>query len=106
MNSGYTFTAYFNTERDAMWKGYMDGDALIPSTVYVDYPVAGTGVTHAASNVFGMLNMDDRLNGQVERSLSVGDVVCIDGLDRTWLVVEGMGFKNIDAPNVSTPTLA
>lgn len=47
-----------------------------------------------AERVFAMLNADDRPNGRVERSLSVGDVVQVG--DHRY-AVDNVGFRCVDA---------
>jgi hypothetical protein len=66
--------AYFNERRDAMLRGYAEGDPVIRSAHELTFIEANDAIA-AASEVFYRLNADDRPNGQTERSLSVGDVI-------------------------------
>jgi hypothetical protein len=96
----YATNAYFNQNMEAMmpWRGYEPGDKLKISSMIVlphgDSPKA------AAEVVFTAMNLDDRPNGAYERSLSVGDVVClidVQGVEH-WLAVESVGYREIDKP--------
>lgn len=99
----YSCEAFFNTNsRFAMTDGYT-GEMVKRSVLGVQM-VRATSAKHAADKLFAMLNRDDRPNGKLERSLSVGDVVAVwenaAGSTSTaeWYAVESFGFRVIDQP--------
>ena len=80
-------------------RGYQPGDVLIAGwagTVILDESL---DVFAAAERVFVRHNRDDRPDGQLCPSLSVGDVVV---LGETALTVESMGFSicTVDAADI------
>lgn len=98
--------AYFNQRPEAMLEGFVDGDELRPSAL--DEIVVRSGTPESAANViWGLMNEDDRPNGQIERSLSVGDVVRVDvpaehdgGTGhRVWLACDLIGWREIEEPS-------
>ena len=77
--------------------GYQPGDQLVESM----YRVTGEGAQseNACEHAFHRLNADNRPNGNLERSLSVGDVVRVETQDEiTWFACERVGFKQIEPP--------
>src|SRR4029077_129889 len=94
----------FNQRPGAMLNGYREGDRVEISTVVI-FPEADSAQS-AAEEVFALLNMDNRPNGQTERSLSVGDVVKIIVPPRypegegyiAWYSIENVGIRPIRQP--------
>lgn len=97
--------AYFNQAHGSMLYGYSPGDDLVP-TALDEIVTREQTPEGAASVVFELLNRDDRPNGRIERSLSVGDVVRVDvpadhdgGTGyRVWLACEPIGWRSIEEP--------
>lgn len=95
--------AYFNERPMAMLDGYVDGDTVQPS-ILGEIVVRSPTPEGAANIVWGLMNRDDRPNGQHERSLSVGDVVRVDVPSdhdggtgyRVWLAAEQLGWREIE----------
>lgn len=77
----YLVTAHFNLDRrGASFDGYQSHHPLIRSG-YGAFPVEAESVVAAAEATFAVLNLDDRPNGQLEPSLSMGDVLLIVDAD-------------------------
>jgi hypothetical protein len=91
-----TCRALINQDPFCFTHGYNESSPMKPSMVG-DIPVDVESVEQAADEVFVLLNMDDRPNGQHERSLSVGDVVLVKAGSEPVkaLAVEGVGFREI-----------
>ena len=72
------------------FRGYDDDTLELAATLLVkdtdDYEAL-------CERVFALLNADDRPNGKVAPSLSVGDVVTIDG--KASYAVEALGFRKL-----------
>ena len=100
--SEVTYTNYANVSRPFM-RGYEPGDTLIKGwsgTLDVDNGWT-VNIHHLAEDVFMRHNRDDRPDGQMCPSMSVGDVVVIG---ETALTVEDMGFRicTVDAADIDT----
>jgi hypothetical protein len=95
----FTVIPYLN--QTSRFDPYTRGDELKVSAAGV-LDVRAESHTAAASQVFAMLNADDRPNGAVERSLSVGDVLVVETGDSGWpnfegkrLAVDPVGFREV-----------
>jgi hypothetical protein len=89
----YYCTAFHNTRREAMDKGAEAGDDYIPSKVGL-MSVSADTAAEALSTVFRELNLWHNTE-QVERSLSVGDAVAVDGV---WYTCEPVGWVEMAHP--------
>jgi hypothetical protein len=83
---------------DMIEGGYRETDQLVESEVVI-YHGSGT-FEGAARHAWNVLNADERPNGPRERSLCVGDVLCVTNLggEAMWFVVKGVGFETIPEP--------
>lgn len=92
-------TALLNAERESMIRGFTQADRLIPVLrLLATYETESTNFTHEASQVYQILNDDDRPGGMVHRSMSVGDVILFETpYGRTALRVEITGFSPVNA---------
>jgi len=83
--------------------GYRKGDPLRPSQIMVEVDAATPQA--ACDEVFRVLNEDERPNGQIEPSLSVGDLVALEaeheGVTFAWFAVEALGFRRVSPPAAS-----
>jgi hypothetical protein len=73
--------------------GYESGDKIVASMM--EFVFDGKG--HILEAVFRAMNLDDRINGREERSLSVGDVVRVGD---EWHACDTFGWKQIDEPTL------
>lgn len=81
----YTITPFLN--ETSRFDPYSPGDTLKRSVMaFTD--VRADGIPAALSTMFRLMNADDRPNGKVERSLSVGDVLMVEWLDYDTLSVK------------------
>jgi hypothetical protein len=74
----YICTPYLN--QSSRFNPYTPGDTLKVSALGPT-EVKAAGATTAADKIFRMLNIGARPHGEVERSLSVGDVVVVEHFD-------------------------
>lgn len=89
-------TTWLNTRWDAMHSGYRDGDHM-HATWTGEFDEGGT-ITRVLDAVFAQHNADDRPGGMVWRSLSVGDVIAVDGWEdgtTRWFAVQAVGFEEV-----------
>jgi hypothetical protein len=105
MNS-YRVVAHFNLNtRESFFDGYSPTHQLIRSGLG-ERIIEAASLAHVAELSFEQLNADDRPNGRMERSLSVGDVLEIRlvGEARTyWLACMNSGWTLLDdAPDADT----
>lgn len=115
----YVVTPLFNVEEDEQGHlaifsrfpdGYFPGDALTLSKL--DRFACGieveAGTKHEAMNyIWTLMNSDDRPNGRLERSLSVGDVLVLDwkmggSTLREAYAVASVGFLPTPTPQFQT----
>ena len=83
-----SYTNYTNMDSSFM-RGYEKGDTLVRG-----YSGTVDDVLDSAADViFGIHNRDDRPDGQMCPSMSVGDVINIDG---KWVTVLGLGFADVE----------
>lgn len=91
-------TVLLNAEREAMLRGYTQGDRLI--NVWRElftYETEATNFTKEADDMFEFFNRDNRPGGAAHRSMSVGDVVLIETpFGRNALAVANLGFAPVN----------
>lgn len=95
------YRIYHNLSRYGRIDGYSSGDTMwIDPTVYA---IADLG-DDTLDAVYGRHNRDDRPDGQIAPSLSVGDVVAVTDLSpdvsTRYYAVDSIGFSSVDAPEV------
>lgn len=98
----YTATAFYNTRREALDKGFEPGDMI--ARVGEPFAVEADTIREVASKTFRAYNIEGRQGG--ERSMSVGDVIHVESASGggVWLTVEVAGFGMLDTrPTVSGP---
>lgn len=102
----YTATVFYNTRREAMDKGFEDGDMV--ARVGEPFAVEADTIAEVGQQVFRLFNIGEGAVRNRVRSMSVGDVVHVEsaGGGGVWLTVEGCGFGMIDRPTVSGPITA
>jgi hypothetical protein len=97
----YLVTAYFNLHtRESFMDGYAPHHTLVRSGLD-ECPRTGESLLAMAENVWRLLNADERPNGKMERSLSIGDCLRVQapGGDVIWLACQPrIGWTEIDEP--------
>jgi hypothetical protein len=95
----FLVTAFFNlNSRDSFMDGYSPDHHLVTSGLG-EREVSAATVQRAAEQVWAELNRDDRPNGRMERSLSVGDalrVVDMHSARTYWLDCRNTGWALMD----------
>lgn len=93
---------YFNTDPLALLNGYSPGDSLVASALDPRAYTA-TSAKDAANQAWLDLNDDERPNWDSERSLSVGDVLRVQGHGEiVWLACALVDWDVIDLPEKVT----
>ena len=82
-----------NLSADAMWRGYEEGDLLGLKVWTAPEGWDHLGTDEVLERIFERHNRDDRPDGQMCPSLSVGDVVSFQGRHSACV---SMGWKDID----------
>ena len=107
MTDSPTYHLYRNVSRPFL--GYLPGDKLwFDRTAYA---VGGRDMEHALDgplppvldDIYARHNRDDRPDGQLAPSLSVGDVIALEfgtGRDR-FFSVDSFGFTEVESPMLS-----